>query len=767
MPDWGMLSSGVSSLHGITRSPWDEALTTGGSSSGAGAAAAAGYGPLHVGTDIGGSIRLPGTWLGLTTLKPSAGRVPLDTPYLGRVAGPMTRSRRRRGAAAVGHQPPRPPRLDEPAARGPAPDAATASTRRPAAHRSATSTPGAGCPSSRTCAPRSRPPPPSSPAPAPTVEPLAPFMAPGWLEDLDEFWRVRSLVDLEALDPEAASGCCPSSGGGSRAAARRRRARVLRDYASIMAIQQATVAATEPFDLVLSPVAPMTAFPAEWPMPWGEGDEAMSHIGFTAPYNMSGQPAGTTNCGFTADGRTIGLQVSGRRFDDLGVLRALAWFEATGPRQTPRWPIRIGSDCHPRHGRTRPRPVGLVHGRMRDPVCRRQGVQPVSVQVKVPSIERRIAEELGVRDGQVAAAVGLLDGGSTVPFVARYRKEVTGGLDDTQLRTLEERLGYLRELEERRAAVLASVEEQGKLDDALRAQILAAETKARLEDIYLPFKPKRRTKAQIAREAGLEPLADLLLGRPDTEPATAAAGFVDADREVADAAAALDGARAILVERFAEDADLIGDLRERVWKQGHVGSRVRSGKEEEGAKFSDYFDFAEPLAKLPSHRILALFRGEKEDVLALEIDPDDPAAEQPPGPHGIRARHRARASASTNTGPPGRPVARRHRALGLAHEDPRAPRHRRRGCSCASAAEEEAVRVFAANLRDLLLAAPAGARATMGLDPGFRTGVKVAVVDGTGKRRRDRGRSTRTSRSTSGTARSPRWRAWPRSTPSS
>src|SRR6476660_6157453 len=202
----------------------------------------------------------------------------------------------------------------------------------------------------------------------------------------------------------------------------------------------------------------------------------------------------------------------------------------------------------------------------------------VSVQVKVPSIERRIAEELGVRDGQVTAAVGLLDSGSTVPFVARYRKEVTGGLDDAQLRTLEERLGYLRELEERRAAVLASVEEQGKLDDVLRAQILAAETKARLEDIYLPFKPKRRTKAQIAREAGLEPLADLLLASPDTEPSAAAAGFVDSDREVADAAAALEGARAILVERFAEDADLIGDLRERVWKQGQLGSHVRSGK---------------------------------------------------------------------------------------------------------------------------------------------------------------------------------------------
>ncbi|WP_330472939.1 Tex family protein [Terrabacter sp. C0L_2] len=355
----------------------------------------------------------------------------------------------------------------------------------------------------------------------------------------------------------------------------------------------------------------------------------------------------------------------------------------------------------------------------------------MNVQVKVPSIERRIAEELGVRDGQVTAAVGLLDGGSTVPFVARYRKEVTGGLDDAQLRTLEERLGYLRELEERRAAVLASVGEQGKLDDALRGQIMAAETKARLEDIYLPFKPKRRTKAQIAREAGLEPLAELLLSSPDTEPAAAAAGFVDSDREVADAAAALEGARAILVERFAEDADLIGDLRDRVWKQGHVGSRVRSGKEEEGAKFSDYFDFSEPLSKLPSHRILALFRGEKEDVLSVEIHPDDPAAEQQPGPTAYE-RAIARRFGIENHGRPADEwlagtVRWAWRTKILVHLGIDARMQLRR------AAEEEAVRVFAANLRDLLLAAPAGARATMGLDPGFRTGVKVAVVDGTGR----------------------------------
>ncbi|WP_374968739.1 Tex family protein [Terrabacter sp. BE26] len=355
----------------------------------------------------------------------------------------------------------------------------------------------------------------------------------------------------------------------------------------------------------------------------------------------------------------------------------------------------------------------------------------MSVQVKVPSIERRIAEELGVRDGQVAAAVGLLDGGSTVPFVARYRKEVTGGLDDAQLRTLEERLGYLRELEERRAAVLASVDEQGKLDDTLRAQIMGAETKARLEDIYLPFKPKRRTKAQIAREAGLEPLAELLLATPDTEPVAAAAQFVDPSREVADAAAALDGARAILVERFAEDADLIGDLRDRVWKQGHLGSRVRAGKEEEGAKFSDYFDFSEALSKLPSHRILALFRGEKEDVLSLEINPEDPTAEQQPGPTAYE-RAIARRFGIENAGRPADQwladtVRWAWRTKILVHLGIDARMQLRR------AAEEEAVRVFAANLRDLLLAAPAGARATMGLDPGFRTGVKVAVVDGTGR----------------------------------
>ncbi|MCR6490579.1 RNA-binding transcriptional accessory protein [Amycolatopsis sp. OK19-0408] len=347
------------------------------------------------------------------------------------------------------------------------------------------------------------------------------------------------------------------------------------------------------------------------------------------------------------------------------------------------------------------------------------------------SVEQKIAEELGVREGQVKAAVDLLDGGSTVPFIARYRKEVTGMLDDAQLRTLEERLRYLRELDERRLAVLESIRSQGKLDDALEASILAADTKSRLEDIYLPYKPKRRTKAMIAREAGLEPLADGLLTDPTTDPQAAAAVFVDADKGVADAQAALDGARAILVERFAEDADLIGDLREKMWGQGHLVAKVRSGKEDEGAKFSDYFDFSEPYTKLPSHRILAMLRGEKEEVLDLTMAPEEPTDEPQVGPTEYEARIAAKFGI-TQQGRAGdkwlgdtvrwawRTKILLHLGIDL--------RMRLR-----QAAEDDAVRVFAANLRDLLLAAPAGTRATMGLDPGFRTGVKVAVVDATGK----------------------------------
>ncbi|WP_329235839.1 RNA-binding transcriptional accessory protein [Streptomyces sp. NBC_01460] len=345
------------------------------------------------------------------------------------------------------------------------------------------------------------------------------------------------------------------------------------------------------------------------------------------------------------------------------------------------------------------------------------------------SIEGRIAEELGVRERQVKAAVDLLDSGSTVPFIARYRKEATEMLDDAQLRTLEERLRYLRELEDRRAAVLDSVREQGKLDAALEAQIRAADTKARLEDIYLPFKPKRRTKAQIAREAGLEPLAEGLLTDPSVDPAVAAAAFVDAEKGVADAAAALEGARSILAERFSEDADLTGELRERMWSRGRVLAKVRDGKEEAGAKFADYFDFAEPFTALPSHRVLAMLRGEKEDVLDLVLEPEEPS--EHPGPSSYENMI-ARRFGVADRGRPGDKWlgdtvrwAWRTRILVHLGIDLR--------LRLRTAAEDEAVRVFASNLRDLLLAAPAGTRATLGLDPGFRTGVKVAVVDATGK----------------------------------
>jgi uncharacterized protein len=351
---------------------------------------------------------------------------------------------------------------------------------------------------------------------------------------------------------------------------------------------------------------------------------------------------------------------------------------------------------------------------------------------RVQSIHERIAEELGVRERQVVSAVELLDGGATVPFIARYRKEVTDSLDDAQLRTLEERLRYLRELEERRAAILESVREQGKLTDELTAQIMAADSKARLEDIYLPYKPKRRTKAQIAREAGLQPLADLLLADPTQDPQAEAAAFVDTEKGVADAAAALDGARAILIEQFAEDADLIGTLRERMWSTGRLAAKVRAGKEDEGAKFADYFDWSEPYTKLPSHRILAMFRGEKEDVLDLTMRPDDGAEDEPvTGPSDYERSIAKRFDVADRGRPADRwlldtvRLAWRARILIRLDIDLRT--------RLRQAAEEEAVRVFAANLRDLLLAAPAGTRTTMGLDPGFRTGVKVAVVDATGK----------------------------------
>jgi|GraSoiStandDraft_24_1057298.scaffolds.fasta_scaffold12560_1 uncharacterized protein len=344
-------------------------------------------------------------------------------------------------------------------------------------------------------------------------------------------------------------------------------------------------------------------------------------------------------------------------------------------------------------------------------------------------INLRVAEELGVREQQVAAAVSLLDGGATVPFVARYRKEATGALDDVQLRTLEERLRYLRELDERRAAILDSINQQGKLDAALKHAIDAADSKARLEDLYLPYRPKRRTKAQIAREAGLEPLAEALLSRPDQNPVQVALRYVEPNKDVIDSAAALEGARAILVERFAEDATLIGTLREEVWSRGRLSSRVRAGKAEPGAKFADYFEFSEPLAKLPSHRILALFRGEKEEVLNLELVPDPAAPDI--GEPGAFERRIANRFKIADHGRPGDRwlidtvrLAWRTRILVHIENDLR--------LRLWQAGEDAAVQVFAGNLRDLLLAAPAGARPTMGLDPGYRTGVKVAVVAGTG-----------------------------------
>jgi protein Tex len=345
-------------------------------------------------------------------------------------------------------------------------------------------------------------------------------------------------------------------------------------------------------------------------------------------------------------------------------------------------------------------------------------------------IDLRIAEELDVRAQQVAAAISLLDGGATVPFVARYRKEATGALDDTQLRRLEERLRYLRELDERRAAILDSITQQGKLDPALKQAIDAADSKARLEDLYLPYRPKRRTKAQTACEAGLEPLAETLLASPDQNPEQVARRYVEPNKGVMDAAAALEGARAILVERFSEDATLIGPLREEVWSRGRLCSRVRAGKAEPGVKFADYFEFSEPLARLPSHRILALFRGEKEEVLTLKLIPD-PATPDRDEPSVFERRIASRFKIVDHGRPGDRwlvdtvRLAWRTRILVHIESDLR--------LRLWQGAEDAAVQVFAGNLRDLLLAAPAGARPTMGLDPGYRTGVKVTVVTATGQ----------------------------------
>ncbi|HWU77503.1 MAG TPA: Tex family protein [Rhodanobacter sp.] len=344
------------------------------------------------------------------------------------------------------------------------------------------------------------------------------------------------------------------------------------------------------------------------------------------------------------------------------------------------------------------------------------------------SIEQRIANDIAAKTEQVRAAVELLDGGATVPFIARYRKEVTGGLDDTQLRLLEERLRYLRELEERRAAILASVEEQGKLDDALKADLLAADTKARLEDLYLPFKPKRRTKAQIAREAGLEPLALGLREDPTLTPEALAESFVDADKGVADVRAALDGARAILMESIAEDAQLVGELRDWLWAQGQVRAKVVEGKENEGAKFRDYFDHVEAIGKIPSHRLLALMRARNEGVIELELAP---AADSEQG----HAEAEGRVAAHADIRNQGRPAdAWLRETVRLTW---RVKLHLHLTLDLfgrvREGAEDEAIRVFGDNLKDLMLAAPAGAKTVMGLDPGIRTGCKVAVVDATGK----------------------------------
>ncbi len=342
-------------------------------------------------------------------------------------------------------------------------------------------------------------------------------------------------------------------------------------------------------------------------------------------------------------------------------------------------------------------------------------------------INQRIADELSAGVGQVAAAVALLDEGATVPFIARYRKEKTGGLDDTQLRTLAERLVYLRELEDRRASVLRSVEEQGKLTPELSRALNAAMTKIELEDLYAPYKPKRRTKAQIAREAGLEPLADALLANPALDPAAEAAKFVADDKGVADQKAALEGARHILIERIAERPDVVGSLREWQWSEGTLSAKVKKAKEAEGAKFSDYFDFSQSIKDMPSHRALALLRGVNEGILDIDLDVAHDETKAHPAEGKIKA--------AFGIADKGRP------ADGWLSETVRLAWKARLATTTTSdlltrlkeRADAEAITVFSSNLKDLLLAAPAGPRVTMGLDPGLRTGVKVAVVDATGK----------------------------------
>ncbi len=345
-------------------------------------------------------------------------------------------------------------------------------------------------------------------------------------------------------------------------------------------------------------------------------------------------------------------------------------------------------------------------------------------------LSRIIATELQARPEQVDSAIRLLDEGNTVPFIARYRKEVTGGLDDTQLRQLETRLGYLRELEDRRQTILKSIEDQGKLTEQLAGAINATQSKTELEDLYLPYKPKRRTRGQIAIEAGLEPLADSLWQDPQQQPEQLAEGFVDAEKGVADVKAALDGARYILMERFAEDATLLAKVRDYLWKNAHLVSKVVEGKEEEGAKFRDYFDHHEPIAQVPSHRALAMFRGRNEGVLQLALNADPQFEETPRESQGelIITNHlnlrlnNALADAWRKS-----VVNWTWRIKVLLHLETELM------STLRERAEDEAINVFARNMHDLLMAAPAGMRATMGLDPGLRTGVKVAVVDATGK----------------------------------
>jgi len=344
------------------------------------------------------------------------------------------------------------------------------------------------------------------------------------------------------------------------------------------------------------------------------------------------------------------------------------------------------------------------------------------------SISQRIAEELTVNEKQVVAAVELLDEGATVPFISRYRKEVTGGLDDAQLRTLEERLRYLRELDERRIAILKNIDEQEKLTPELKASIMQADTKNRLEDLYLPYKQKRRTKAQIARESGLEPLAVSLFEDPNLQPEVEAEKFIDSEKSVADVKAALDGARQILMEKFAEEADLLQKLREYLWDQGVIESRVIDGKETEGAKFSDYFEYEEAVQKIPSHRALALFRGRNESILQMNLKaPNEDELDTHPCEsmitqyYNLENQGRAADKWLQDT------IRWAWKIKIFSHLDVELK------MKLKEAAEEEAIKVFASNLNDLLLAAPAGPKATLGLDPGLRTGVKVAVVNETGK----------------------------------